>query len=253
VGALYFDTTLGEMRVYDGSVWKAAGSTVNGTAVRQTFTATAGQTTFAITGGYDAGFADVYLNGVKLVNGVDVDVTSGTDVVLTVGAAAGDSVDVIAYGAFVIANTYTIAQADALLADKASLTGTETLTNKTLTSPTLTTPNIDSAQVATVSGTAPLYMCRAWVNFDGTTATPSTIRGSGNVSSVTKSGTGSYIVNFVTALSDANYSCLVTRRFDGTNGISQLNSLTSVALSLFTQNLSGTIADSDTVCCSIFR
>jgi hypothetical protein len=47
---------------------------------------------------------------------------------------------------------------------------TQTLTNKTLTSPTLTTPNINSAQVATVSGTAPLYMCRAWVNFDGTSA-----------------------------------------------------------------------------------
>ena len=47
---------------------------------------------------------------------------------------------------------------------------TQTLTNKTLTTPTLTTPTIDSASVPTVSGTAPLYMCRAWVNFDGTSA-----------------------------------------------------------------------------------
>jgi hypothetical protein len=117
-GALYFNTVANEMRVYDGAIWKAAGATVNGTAIRQTFTATAGQTTFAITGGYDAGFADVYLNGVKLVNGVDVTVTSGTDVVLTVGASAGDTVDVIAYGAFLIANTYTQAEADALLAGK---------------------------------------------------------------------------------------------------------------------------------------
>jgi hypothetical protein len=127
-GALYFDTTLNEMRVYDGSLWKAAGSTVNGTAVRQTFTATAAQTTFTITGGYDAGFADVYLNGVKLVNGVDVDVTSGTDVVLTVGAAAGDSVDVIAYGAFVLANHYTIAQADAEFLPQVNPSYTGTLT-----------------------------------------------------------------------------------------------------------------------------
>jgi hypothetical protein len=123
VGALYFDTTLNEMRVYDGSIWKSAGSTVNGTAVRQTFTATAGQTTFAVTGGYDAGFADVYLNGVKLVNGTDVTVSSGTDVVLTVGAAAGDSVDVIAYGAFVLANHYTRAEADAAFVGKDSDTG----------------------------------------------------------------------------------------------------------------------------------
>jgi len=103
-GALYFNSVASEMRVYDGSAWKAAGSAINGTTRRQSFTATAAQTTFTVTGGYDAGFADVYLNGVKLVNGTDVNVSSGTDVVLTVGAAAGDSVDVVAYGAFSLAN-----------------------------------------------------------------------------------------------------------------------------------------------------
>ena len=77
---------------------------------------------------------------------------------------------------------------------------TQTLTNKTLT-----TPNIDSAQFATVSGTAPIYPCRAWVNFNATTATPSTIRGSGNVSSITKSSTGNYTINFTTAMPDTNY------------------------------------------------
>ena len=39
------------------------------------------------------------------------------------------------------------------------------------TSPTLVTPNINSAQVDTVSGTAPLYFCRAWVNFNGSANT----------------------------------------------------------------------------------
>lgn len=84
-------------------------------------------------------------------------------------------------------------------------TDTQTLTNKTLTTPTLTTPTIDSASVSTVSGTAPLFMARAWVNFNGTTATPSTIRASGNVSSITKASTGSYTINFTTAMTDANY------------------------------------------------
>ena len=83
-------------------------------------------------------------------------------------------------------------------------TATQTLTNKTLTSPTLTTPNIDSAQVATVSGTAPIYMCRAWVNFNGTGTVA--IRASGNVSSITDNGTGDYTVNFATAMPDVNYS-----------------------------------------------
>ena len=73
-----------------------------------------------------------------------------------------------------------------------------------LTSPTLTTPNINSAQVPTVSGTAPLYMARAWVNFNGTGTVA--IRASGNVSSITDNGTGNYTVNFTTAMSDANYS-----------------------------------------------
>lgn len=60
------------------------------------------------------------------------------------------------------------------------------------------------------------YVCRAWVSFDGTTASPSTIRGSGNVSSVTKNGTGDYTVNLTTAMSDANYA--VTGTVSGTSG-----------------------------------
>ena len=86
----------------------------------------------------------------------------------------------------------------------AGIAATQTLTNKTLTSPTLTTPNIDSAQFATVSGTAPIYPCRAWVNFNGTGTVA--IRASGNVSSITDNGTGDYTVNFTTAMTDANYS-----------------------------------------------
>jgi len=78
-------------------------------------------------------------------------------------------------------------------------TDTQTLTNKTLT-----TPNIDSAPFATVSGTAPIYGCRAWVNFNGTGVVA--IRASGNVSSITDNGVGDYTVNFTTAMPDANYS-----------------------------------------------
>lgn len=72
------------------------------------------------------------------------------------------------------------------------------------TSPTLTTPNINSAQFATVSGTAPIYPCRAWVSFNGTGTVA--ILASGNVSSITDSAVGKYIVNFTTAMPDANYS-----------------------------------------------
>jgi hypothetical protein len=73
------------------------------------------------------------------------------------------------------------------------------------TSPTLTTPTFDSASLATISGTAPLYMCRAWVAWtDNGTAT--TTRGSGNVTSITRTATSDNTINFTTAMVDANYS-----------------------------------------------
>jgi hypothetical protein len=100
-------------------------------------------------------------------------------------------------------------------------TDTQTLTNKTLTSPTLTTPNIDSAPFATVSGTAPIYGCRAWVNFNGTGVVA--IRASGNVSSITDNGVGDYTVNFTTAMPDANYSV------SGTTGVSTVDSFVSLS------------------------
>ena len=46
------------------------------------------------------------------------------------------------------------------------------------------------------SGEAPIYACRAWVNFNGTGTVA--IRASGNVSSITDNGTGDYTVNFTT-------------------------------------------------------
>jgi hypothetical protein len=109
VGDLYFDTTSQTMKVYSSSGWTNAGSSVNGTANRFEYTATSGQTTF--TGAdsnsavlaYDAGFIDVYLNGVKLA-GADYTATSGTSIVLAAGAAVNDILMIVAYGTFQLAN-----------------------------------------------------------------------------------------------------------------------------------------------------
>ena len=68
------------------------------TQTRQTFTATSGQTSFA-TAGYTAGFVDVYMSGVKLVDGDDFTATNGSDIVLTSGAATGDIIDVLMFTA----------------------------------------------------------------------------------------------------------------------------------------------------------
>ena len=53
------------------------------------------------------------------------------------------------------------------------------------------------------TGSAPMYACRAWVNFNGTGTVA--ILASGNVSSITDNGTGDYTINFTTAMEDANY------------------------------------------------
>ena len=109
-GALYFNNSANSMRVYNGSSWQDAGSAVNGPSQRVVYTATANQTTFSVT--YDAGFVDVYLNGIKLLLATDFTGTSGTNVVLATGATVGDIVDIISYGAFNVANTYTQVQID---------------------------------------------------------------------------------------------------------------------------------------------
>ena len=109
VGDLYFDTTTNELKVYKASGWAAAGSSVNGTSARFQYTATANQTTFSGNDSagnslsYDSPFIDCYLNGVKLVNGTDVTVTSGNSVVLASGAASGDILDLVAFGTFNVA------------------------------------------------------------------------------------------------------------------------------------------------------
>jgi len=102
-GDLWFDTANDIMKVYDGSGFVNAGSSVNGTANRVVYTATAGQQTFAAT--YDAGYVDVYLNGVKLIAGTDFTATSGSSVVLATGAALNDTVDIVGYGTFNLLST----------------------------------------------------------------------------------------------------------------------------------------------------
>jgi hypothetical protein len=110
LGDLYFDTASNTMKVYSSGGWINAGSSVNGTANRFKYTATASQTTF--TGAddngntlvYDAGFLDVYLNGIRLVNGSDFTASSGSSIVLTTGASASDILEVVAFGTFQLAN-----------------------------------------------------------------------------------------------------------------------------------------------------
>jgi hypothetical protein len=100
--------------------------------------------------------------------------------------------------------------------------------------------------------------CRAWVNFDGTTNVGGfcTIRADFNVSSVTDSGTGDYIVNFTTAMPDANYSPHVTyNQISGaTNcGFTGFRNPTTSGFSVMTLNSAGNFNDGFAVSCAVFR
>ena len=109
VGDLYFDTTANELKVYKSSGWAAAGSTVNGTSARfhydisGTPTSVTGSDAAGNTLAYDAGFIDVYVNGVRMST-ADVTITSGDTVTFASALADGDEVDIVAFGTFAVAN-----------------------------------------------------------------------------------------------------------------------------------------------------
>ena len=111
IGDLWFDTVNNTMKVYNGTGWINSGSSVNGTSERVSYIVgtnsgsyTSGSTTvFPVI--YDAGFVDVYLRGIKLVNGSDFTATNGTTITLSSAAVAGDPIDIVAYGTFQLNNT----------------------------------------------------------------------------------------------------------------------------------------------------
>lgn len=70
---------------------------------RQTNTSSGVTTDFTFSSGYEIGFLDVYLNGVKLVNANDYQATDGSTISLTTAAVDGDSLEFVAYKAFNVA------------------------------------------------------------------------------------------------------------------------------------------------------
>ena len=60
--------------------------------------------------------------------------------------------------------------------------------------------------VADVNGVQIGTFCRAWVNFNGQGTVA--IRASFNVSSITDSGVGAYVINITNAMPDINFACV---------------------------------------------
>jgi len=64
---------------------------------QQTTVATEGQTAVTVSANYTEGFVDVYLNGVRLITGVDYTETNATTITLASGATAGDEIQTVSW------------------------------------------------------------------------------------------------------------------------------------------------------------
>jgi hypothetical protein len=121
----------------------------------------------------------------------------------------------------------------------------------TLSVATIKSQNTLPPAVQNTSGTEIGTFCRAWVNFSGTGTVA--IRASFNVSSITDSGTGQYVVNLTTAMSDVNFASVGTQSsVNGSTGslIATVSTTSAVSVSTYT----GTgLTDPSTVSVAVFR
>ena len=210
---------------------------------RQEFTATASQTTFNTSGYVIGNFISVYLNGVRLSAGTDFTATNGYDVVLTTGAAAGDLLAVemrntladigagfastsevtgtnttgsittgtnsltVASGTGINVGDYVVGEGIAPGTTVSAISGTSVTLSGTVGATLSSDPvSFYTANKALSPGLVAGQLCRAWVNFDGVNQT---IRAAYNISSISYA-TGSYTVNFATAMPDASYSSIAS-------------------------------------------
>lgn len=187
---------------------------------------------------------------------------SQSTVALTAGTivAADIAADAVTTAKILGANVTT-----AKIADSAVTTAKvndSAVTTAKINNAAVTASKLDGAQ----AGSAPIYGCRAWVNFDGTrdtTGAASTantnrfIRASGNVASVLRNSTGDYTITFTTAMPDANYAW--TAGWMGTSGESRTLAVndtiapTASAIRVSYQQGGVATADKTHLCLAIFR
>lgn len=120
-----------------------------------------------------------------------------------------------------------------------------------------------SAVIPSGSTSYPAFWCRAWINFNGTGTV--SIRGSGNVTSLTDNGVGVYTINFTTAMPDTIYSVVSAGQYIGAGAISHsptigivganfnANALSTGSAQVNSSNDAASATDPSTACIAIFR
>ena len=204
--------------------------------------------------------------------------TNGGSVTLSAAAAAADTTLTLPNTTGTVALTASPTFTGTVTIPTLSVTGASTLTG-TVTATTITSPSATALTLqygGTTGATldtsgnlqfnsgygsvATAYGCRAWVNYNG--STPAVV-GSGNVSSVTKNGTGDYTINFSSAMTDTNYALATFARSDlaspnaaycvtGTSGGTKTTSAIRIS-TRYGNNASSGVYDCPEVGVAIFR
>ena len=110
----------------NGYIGRAPGDSAV-TIARQSYTASGITTDFTFTTGYTVGYFDVYINGVKMIEGSDYTSSdASTFSILNGGAADGDSLEAVAFKAFSVGNVNN-ASSDFNVGGNLSVTGNTTV------------------------------------------------------------------------------------------------------------------------------
>ncbi len=110
LGEAGYDTTAQSLKIGDGvTPWNSLQAVnSNYRSTKGVFNTTTSQIVFSIPGGYTSGAIDIYLNGVKLLDGVDYIATNGLTVSMTQPIPSGNVVEYRAL-ASITGNAYTAA------------------------------------------------------------------------------------------------------------------------------------------------
>jgi len=108
---------------------------------RQTYTTTGSQTDFTFTAGYDPGYIDVYVNGVKQTEGTNFTANDGSIFSIINGVGTGNTVTASAYKAFNLAN---VSLSEVTDVDNLIITGQITAATGDIGIATITASGIDA-------------------------------------------------------------------------------------------------------------
>jgi hypothetical protein len=202
------------------------------------YTATASQTSFSgndtlgISLAYaDGAYIDVYQNGVLLIP-TDYVATTGTTVVLDTAAAVNDTVQMVVYDVFGVADSVSAKDGGGFAGNISSpiVTGSTSLRTPLIEFTdgddaiaiadggvvTLLTTAVAKSEGAAVTTNIAQGLAKSWVNMNGTGTIA--LRDSFNVSGIADMGGGDYVISITNDMANANYTLGWNQQADTTPG-----------------------------------